>query len=51
MKPVRRDTSRRVTPGLLEFYISRAHALRAECYRDMWRAIGAWLVRLKRLVL
>ena len=51
MKPVRRDTSRRVTPELLDFHIKRAHQLRAEAYRDMWRAIGALLIRLKRLVL
>ena len=51
MKPARRDSSRRVTPELLDFHIKRAHQLRAEAYRDMWRAIGALLVRLKRLVL
>ncbi|MCK1515852.1 hypothetical protein IVB22_25495 [Bradyrhizobium sp. 190] len=51
MKPVRRDTSRRVTPALIDFHIKRAHQLRIEAYRDMWRAIGALLVRLKRLVL
>ena len=49
MKPVRRDTSRRVTPELIDFRIKRAHQLRIEAYRDMWRAIGALLVRLKRL--
>ena len=30
MKPGRRDTPRRVTPDLLDFYIKRAHALREE---------------------
>ena len=49
MKPVRRDTSRRVTPELIDFHIKRAHQLRIEAYRRLWRAIGALLVRLKRL--
>jgi hypothetical protein len=49
VKPQRRDASRRITPDLLDFYIKRAHALREECYRDIGRAIAAWLVRLKRL--
>jgi hypothetical protein len=44
MKPLRRDTSRRVTPDLLDFYIKRAHALREEWYRDIGRAIAAWFV-------
>ena len=47
----RRDTTRRVTPELLDFHIKRAHQLRADFYRNMWRAIGVLLVRLKRLVL
>jgi len=34
----------RITPDLLEFYIRRAHALREEFFRDMGRAIMAWLV-------
>ena len=44
MKPERvreSDRSRRVTPDLITFYIKRAHELRAEYYRDMWRAIWA----------
>ena len=54
MKPMcrdikRRDTTRRVTPELLDFHIKRAHQLRIEAWRDLWRAIGALLVRLKRL--
>ena len=44
MKPQRRDASRRITPDLLDFYIRRAHALREEFFRDMGRAIVAWLV-------
>ena len=47
MKPGRRDSSRRVTPDVLDFHIKRAHQLRAEFYRGMWLAL---LVRLKRLV-
>jgi hypothetical protein len=43
------DTKRRVTPELIDFHIKRAHRLRSEAWRDMWRAIGALLVRLKRL--
>jgi hypothetical protein len=49
VKLVRRDNSRRVTPQLIDIHIKRAHQLRIEAYRDMWRAIGALLVRLKRL--
>jgi hypothetical protein len=49
VKPQRRDTSRRITPDLLDFYIKRAHALREEYFRDMWRATAALLLRLKRL--
>src|ERR1700754_4901981 len=46
MKPGRRDTSsRRITPDLLAFYIRRAHQLRTEFYRDMWRAIWIRLTR------
>jgi hypothetical protein len=44
VKPQRRDASRRITPDLLDFYIRRAHALREEFFRDMGRAIVAWLV-------
>jgi hypothetical protein len=51
VKRGRRDTSRRVTPDLLDFHIKRAHQLRAESCRNMWRAVGALLIRLKRLVL
>jgi hypothetical protein len=51
VKPVRRDSSLRVTPDVLDFHIKRAHQIRAEFYRDMWRTIAALLVRLKRLVL
>ena len=47
MKPGRRDTPRRVTPDLLDFYIKRAHGLREEWYRNMWHAIWSWLVRLR----
>ncbi|MBR1145447.1 RSP_7527 family protein [Bradyrhizobium sp. AUGA SZCCT0431] len=43
MKPGRRDTPRRVTPDLLEFYIRRAHELRDEAWRDMWRGLWALL--------
>jgi hypothetical protein len=38
-------TGRRVTPVLIDFYIKRAHEMRAEFYRNMWRAIWAWLTR------
>ncbi len=49
MKPARRDAARRVTPELLDFHIKRANQLRAEAWRDMWRAVGVLLVRLTRL--
>jgi hypothetical protein len=49
VKPERRETSsRRVTPGVIEFYTKRAHELRAEFYRDMWRAIWSWLSNIGR---
>ncbi|UPJ47455.1 hypothetical protein IVB30_29875 [Bradyrhizobium sp. 200] len=50
MKPGRRDTSRRVTPELIDFHIKRAHQLRVEAWRNMWRGLWSLLVRLKRLV-
>ena len=43
VKPGRRDTPRRITPDPIEFYEKRAHEVRAEYYRDMWRAICALL--------
>jgi hypothetical protein len=49
VKPGRRETSsRRVTPDLIAFYIRRAHDLRAEYYRNMWRAIWGWLINIGR---
>jgi hypothetical protein len=48
VKPGRRDTPRRITPDLIEFYKKRAHELRAEYYRDMWRAIWVSLTRIGR---
>ena len=45
MKPGRRDTSRRVTPDVLDFYIKGGDALREEWYRDMGHAIWSWLMR------
>ena len=51
MKPQRHEPSWRVTPDLLDFHIKRAHALREEYFRDMWRATAALLLRLKRLAL
>jgi hypothetical protein len=46
VKPERRDAPRRITPDLIEFQKTRSHELRAEYYRDMWRAISAWLTRI-----
>jgi hypothetical protein len=51
VKPARREPAPRITPDLLAFHIKRAHALRAEAFRDAGRAIVALLVRLRRLVL
>jgi hypothetical protein len=49
VKPGRRDSPpRRVTPDLIAFYIKRGHELRAEYYRNMWRAILAWLTSIGR---
>ena len=39
VKPGRRDTPRRITPDLIEFYKKHAQELRAEYYRNMWRAL------------
>ena len=45
MKPGRRDpSSRRVTPDLIDFHIKRAHELRIQFYRRMWRAVWDWLI-------
>jgi hypothetical protein len=49
MKPMRRDNSRRVTPDILDFHIKRAHQLRVEAWRGMWRGLSRLLVRLRRL--
>ena len=51
MKPMRRDNSRRVTPDILDFHIKRAHQLRVEAWRNMWRGLSRLLVRLRRLLL
>jgi hypothetical protein len=48
VKPRRRDTSQHITPDLIGFYKKRAHELRAEYYRDMWRAIWVSLARIGR---
>ena len=48
MKPGRRDQTRRITPDLIEFYTKRAHELRAEYYREMWRAIWTLLMKIGR---
>jgi hypothetical protein len=49
VKPGRRDTSsRRITPDLIAFYTKRAHELRAEYYRNMWRAIWDLLTGIGR---
>ncbi|WP_165421341.1 RSP_7527 family protein [Bradyrhizobium sp. Leo170] len=48
MKPMRRDPPRRVTPELLAFHVKQAHALRAEAYRDMMRALWDWLMKALR---
>ncbi|WP_156908558.1 hypothetical protein [Bradyrhizobium murdochi] len=49
MKPARRDRPRRVTPELIDFHVKRARQLRVEAWHNMWRALWALLVRLKRL--
>lgn len=46
--PGRSDTPRRITPALIEFHRTRANKLRAEYYRDMWRAIWTRLTRIDR---
>ena len=46
VKPRRRDTSQHITPDFIGFYKKRAHELRAEYYRDMWRAIWVSLTRI-----
>jgi hypothetical protein len=49
VKPGRRDTSRRVTPELIDFHVKRARQLRVEAWRNMWRGLWRLLLRLKRL--
>jgi hypothetical protein len=46
VKPQRREAARRVTAELITFYTQRAHALRAEAYRDAVRALWRALVRI-----
>ncbi|WP_157860990.1 RSP_7527 family protein [Bradyrhizobium viridifuturi] len=46
MKPQRRETGRRVTAELITFYTRRAHALRAEAYREAVRALWRGLKRI-----
>jgi hypothetical protein len=49
VKPARRETPRRITPAMIDFHVARARRLRAEAHRDMWHALWALLIRLKRL--
>jgi hypothetical protein len=46
VKPQRREAARRVTAELITFHARRAHALRAEAYRDTVRALWAMVRRL-----
>jgi hypothetical protein len=46
VKPQRRNDGRRVTAELITFYTRRAHALRAEAYRDAARALWRAMVRI-----
>ena len=46
MKPARRDKARRVTPELLAFYTMRAHRLRDEAWRNLWRRVWASLKKI-----
>ena len=48
VKPGRRDTERRITPELMAFYKMRAKQLRDEAFRDMWRGLWSFLVRMMR---
>ncbi len=45
MRPGRRDEARRVTPELLAFYKKRAHRLRDEAWRNLWRHVWASLMK------
>jgi len=49
--PARRDSSLRVTPEVLAFYIKRAHRLRDEAWRNLWTGVWAAIaaIRLKRI--
>ncbi len=40
---VRRDQPRRITPELMAYYKKRAHQLRDEAWRDLWRRVWALL--------
>jgi hypothetical protein len=46
--PTRRDATRRVTPDLIEFYTRRAHRLRVEYCRNLWRALWVSLTAIMR---
>jgi hypothetical protein len=50
VKKTRQNKSlpRRITPELLAFHIKRAHALRAEAYQDMMRALWNRLMKAVR---
>jgi hypothetical protein len=45
VRPGRRDEARRVTPELLAFYKKRAHRLRDEAWRTLWRDVWAFLTK------
>ena len=46
MTPPRRDETRRVTPELVAFYKKRAHRLRDEAWRNLWRRMWASLKKI-----
>jgi hypothetical protein len=46
VKPGRRDEARRLTPETIAIYARKAHALRAQAYREAVWAVWAWLKRL-----
>jgi hypothetical protein len=48
MKPGRRDTPRRITPDLLDFYKTRAKQLRDDAYRKMWRGVWRLFIKMMR---
>ena len=45
MTSARRDQPLRITPELMAFHKKRAHRLRNEAWRTLWRGVWAFVTR------